>query len=420
MYSQVISSTQLLRINFWTLAFLISGNLMSQGLPGGLFPADSSKFAFGARAGYSFASTAITNRFINSFYRGGFLDEKLKQRVLDKTGKYNRAAADANADFWFFQRLDSVFGKPGGGLIYSVGQRTHFNTVFSEDAFALAFFGNKRFAGTKADMNDFRFNYLSYQKVSVGLLNQSSYIGFNILHGHRFYTLEAERAELYTAEDGSYLDFSTKFKGASSDTSSGSELFQGLGGSLDLQHSFGPDIKNYIGKITAGISDFGLIRWNASTVHISQDSTYHFTGFRVNDLFDLQDSTVDFEFKNIVGNTRYLRPDVTITPAQFVLRAVPEGKNYSLEKGFIYRINSYSPGYLYLRFHKFFGKRLALAAEAGYGGHGKVIMPFYLKYTTETNWEFDISTLNLLGYILPSETTTQGLFISISKRFYEN
>ena len=261
------------------------------------FP-DSARTRIGLVGEYGINSNAFTTAFVSKFYKGGYIDAELKNDVLKRTENMNTIGADLNYGVYVGIKLDSIFHKKNISLFFSLRDRAHFDARFSKDLYKVAFYGNAPYAGKTADFNDFNLNYLRYQQLQIGLFS-SKYdsaarwgIAVSILKGEQYSSIFAQKAELFTSEDGQYIDFNTEMQVAQSDTANkGIGAFNGIGAGLDIY--FEAPFKTRFGdsKLRVSVADIGVIKFNSSSLFSNQDSLFHYTGFQVNSIYDLQDST---------------------------------------------------------------------------------------------------------------------------------
>ena len=218
---------------------------------------------------YHINSNTIINDFTNHFYLSQFLDSSLKNRVAANLKYQNRLGLNADAGFYYKCSPDTLFGRPKLSIFIAIKNREHFDMRFSDDFFNLVFYGNRKFAGKTADLNNFNFNYLKYQQFTTGIewsgLDHSAKIGmgFSVLKGERHLHLNAKKAELYTNEYGEYVDFKSLINVSMSDTSNkGIKAINGYGFSTDLFFEAPYKTKHASGKISIKVSDLGFINWN--------------------------------------------------------------------------------------------------------------------------------------------------------------
>ncbi|MGZ4060234.1 MAG: DUF5723 family protein, partial [Bacteroidia bacterium] len=261
------------------------------------FP-DSAKTRIGLAGNFGINSNAITAKFFETFYKGGYIDNDLKNSVLERVKNDNRIGADVNYGAYLGIKLDSICHKKDISLFFSIRDREHFDARFSNDFYKVGFYGNASYAGKLADFNNFNLNFLRYQQLQVGLFS-SKYdsaarwgIAVSVLKGEQYASILAKKAELFTSPDGQYIDFNTSMQVAQSDTAhKGIGAFNGIGASIDIY--FEAPFKSRLGnsKLRVSVSDIGAIKYNNKSLYLNQDSLFHYSGISVNSIYDLQNSS---------------------------------------------------------------------------------------------------------------------------------
>jgi hypothetical protein len=179
------------------------------------FP-DSSMVRMGIAGNYNFNSNALTNQFISKFYTGGYINNDLKNSVLTRVKNNNRLGADVSYGIYTAFKLDSLFHKKNLSFFFSLRDRFHVDGQFSKDLFKVGFYGNAQYAGKTADFDGFNFNMIRYQQFQIGIYS-SKYdvaahwgIGLSFLKGEEYLSILAKKAEMFTSEDGQYIDFNVE------------------------------------------------------------------------------------------------------------------------------------------------------------------------------------------------------------------
>jgi hypothetical protein len=390
------------------------------------FP-DSSRISIGLQAGYELNASALTTKFLTKFYRGGYIDREMKDEVLDRTKMKNRMGANVNMGIFAAFRPDSFLHKTNYSFFFSVQDRQHFNCSYSRDLFKTGFYGNAQFAGTTADFSGFNMTLLRYQQVQVGMFSSQLDsaarwgIGLSFLKGEQYAAVFAEKAELFTSEDGQYIDFNTSIQAASSDTANtGLGAFNGYGASVDL--FFEAPFKSRIGysKLRLSVQDIGLIRFNENSLYLNQDSLFHYTGFNITSVYDLQDSTFTSTSQDSIAGRiiPFKKQAISVTiPATLNLSVETQlSKKFVLTKGLRYIFNGNFNLQVYLRGGYAISKSALVTAHVGYGGYGN------LYYGLGTRLRFKSLYIyagcnDIQGWVTPNRAAGQSAYLSLIKNF---
>ncbi|MDQ3047825.1 MAG: hypothetical protein M3R27_09785 [Bacteroidota bacterium] len=391
------------------------------------FP-DSAKTRIGIAGDYILNSTAFTTEFISKFYKGGYIDENLKNRVLDRTRNTNRVGAELNYGIYGAFTLDSLMGKEGFSVFFSVRNREHFDALYSKDFYKVGFYGNAQYAGQTANMNNFNLNLIRYQQVQLGLFSNKLDsaarwgIGVSFLKGEQYATILAKKAEMFTSEDGQYIDFNTSFEVAQSDTANtGAGAFNGYGASVDIYFQAPFNTRMGDARLSVSVSDIGLIRFNEKSLYMSQDSVFHYTGFNVNSMYDLQDSTFSGFSQDSITNSvvPFKKRSFTATiPSTLNITYETElSKRFHLTEGIRYIFNGNYALLAYLKGNYYFNKNFMISATAGYGGYGNFSYGLGIYANLGKGLVVYAGSNNIEGFIAPTKTCGQGAYISIAKNF---
>ncbi len=391
------------------------------------FP-DSTKVRVGIVGDYGINSTSFTAAFISKFYKGGFIDAKTKDDVLKRTKNMNTVGADLNYGVYLGIKLDSIFHKKNVSLFFSLRDRAHFDARFSKDFYNVGFYGNAAYAGKTADFNDFNLNYLRYQQFQIGLFS-SKYdsaarwgIAVSILKGEQYASIWAQKAELFTSEDGQYIDFNTNLQVAKSDTAKrGIGAFNGIGASIDIY--FEAPFKTRFGnsKLRVSVADIGSIKFNSKSLYLNQDSLFHYTGFRVNSFYDLQDSTFATTSQDTIinaiapfKNRSFL---VTLPSVLNLTYETQISKHFELIEGIRYVFNGNYHLLAYLKGNFSINPKFTISTTFGYGGYGKFNYGLGAFANLGKGFIIYAGSTNLEGFIAPKKVGGQSAYISLVKNF---
>ena len=248
-------------------------------------------------AEYELGSNGLKNDLMNKFLYGGYIDKATKDNSDKNMNALNVAGGTINSDI-------SVFFGRNHRYSYLIGIKNQilFNSSFTQDAYQLAFYGNKPYLGETKKLGGTSLNYLHFQELKAGFIwhrvDSNAKIGASIslLKGYQLFNIRArEGSALYTNNDGTELQFTTNFNMAVSDTTKRRNFFDfaGIGASADI--FFETPYKGKLGKgsvLTVNANNIGFIHWTDNSVQYRSDSVIKYSGYQINNLFDLKDSTL--------------------------------------------------------------------------------------------------------------------------------
>lgn len=389
---------------------------------------DSAKTKIGIIGNYDLNSNAFTTSFLIKFYTGGYLDKDLRNSVLARSKNINRVGANVNYGVFAAFKLDPNKHKKKTSIFFSVRDRFHLDGLFSKDLYKVGFYGNSQYAGKMANFNNFNLNIIRYQQIQLGIFSAKLDsaarwgIGLSFLKGEQYLSVSAPRAELFTSEDGQYIDFNTELYVAKSDaTNKGFGAFNGYGSSVDIY--FEAPFKTRYGdsKLRVSIADIGFIRFNNQTQVLKQDSLFHYTGFNVNSFFDLQDSTFGGASNDTVINSiaPFKKQSYSATlPAIFDLTFETHfSPHFHLIAGIRNVFNGNYKLMYYARGNFYFSPNFMMSTTFGYGGYGGNIYGLGISFKLNNGILFYAGSNNIEGYISPKKGCGQGSFFTLVKQF---
>jgi hypothetical protein len=382
----------------------------------------------GTTSDYFVNASSLTTTFINKFYTGGYIDAALKDRVRNKTKNSNQLGAELNYGIFAAFKPDSLFHKNVLNLFFSVRDRFHMDAHFPKDFYNVGFYGNAEYAGGIADLSDFSLNILRYQQFQIGIFsskldsNARWGIGLSFLKGEHYYSVLARKAMLFTSTDGQYVDFDTDIEMAQSNPSNkGLKAVNGYGASMDIY--FEAPFQTYFGpsKLAVSVADIGLIRFNDKSLYRKQDSLFHYTGFQVKSIFDLQDSTFLKTSQNSIQNKilpSKKRSVTTTLPSTLNLSFESTvNKHFHLTEGVHYIFNANYKLLAYIRGNVYLNKNVMISATIGYGGYAGFNCGIGLGANLGAGFSLYAGSNNLEGYLFPSKTSGRAAYFSIIKNF---
>ena len=392
-----------------------------------VFP-DAAKTRIGLVGDFDINSNSITSKFFSKFYKGGYIDSDLKKQVLDRLKNQNRIGADVNYGAYVGIKLDSIFHKKNISLFFSLRDREHFDAQFSKDLFKVGFYGNAPYAGKLADFNKFSLNFLRYQQLQVGLFS-AKYdsaarwgIAVSILKGERYSSILANKAELFTSADGQSIDFNTNMQVAQSDTAQkGLAAFNGIGASIDIY--FEAPFQTRIGnsKFRVSVADIGSIKFNQQSLYMNQDSLFHYTGFAINSIYDLQDSTfANTSQDSIISSIAPFKKKsftVTLPSILNLTYEIQLSKKFELIEGIRYVFNANYKLLYYIKANYSITKKVMISGTFGHGGYGNFTYGLGVFADFGKGFMMYAGSNNIQGFVTPTKAAGMGGYFSLIKNF---
>ncbi len=373
---------------------------------------------------YDFNSTAIQNGFVNKFITGGYLDSTIKTKALQKTSAANRAGGS------YALGVTAFWGAKGSKYSFITGlkQVEFFNSTFSQDFFAMTFFGNKMFEGKTANIGGTTINHFKFQEVKLGFIwdhiDTTAKVGFSVsyLKGQSLFQINTGTSSVYTAADASeiYLNMHGSFTtGDTSKNKQGLGAFNGNGASAEFFADMPYQSKLGMSKFYVAVNNLGFIRWNENTLNLTMDTNYIYKGITTNNIFLVSDTgikqlTKDSLYKKIVHSSMQ-RKSTNLPTSFFIVHSIKFSNLFTLNNGFRHIFQGNYKPYIFAEGVFNINKNLSATLHVGVGGYGNLTCGLNVEYKLKI-WYIRIGSNALQGYVLPKQTMGQGLFFSLSKK----
>jgi hypothetical protein len=387
----------------------------------------SDKFAIGAYGDLNFSSNAVTSSFLYNFLAGNYIDNGLKQQVVNNLQTHTRIGFAFDYGVFGVLYNDTIRKKRVFNFFFALRHKRYFNTSFTPDDFKIAFYGNAMYAGKTAQLAPLLFNNLAYQQIEIGIVNTNFGdgaqfgVGLSFLGGQQYASINAQGLDLYTDTNGQYLQLNANAQANLSDTGAKKTTsINGYGASLDLYFRAPYKIGKRHGTISLSVTDLGFIWWNKNSLTYQKDSSYTYNGVVINGLTDLQNPNFNTLSKDSIeskylpyskgGFYSYIPTTLNINTNTLFT------DKFGLEMGFTYIFNANAVGYIYAQADKYFSHNWLVALQAGYGGYTTLNSMLML------GKKFNHSSLNLKvyhleGLVAPTKFGGAGAFIGYTQSF---
>ncbi len=277
---------------------------------------------------FNFTTNGLNQSFLNSFTKGGYISDNVKNKWLDLSKESNILYFELNNSI-SYQNNAKKFG-------LEIADRNIINVSVSKDLIRLALFGNYNYQNQNLNISNTnirltrfqqcRFSYsFNYKKLNVTT-------GLSYIVGNYLTSYNVKSGNIYTANYGSLIDVNYEMSAFISDTANLNPFANnGNGFAYDLVINF--KLKDF--DIKAYMYDFGSIKWNPSSIIYNADSTFIFSGVEVDNILNFNDSILE-EYSNNEIFTNENSKITSYIPAQFGFNI---SKNINNKK-----ISSYSGG----------------------------------------------------------------------------
>lgn len=232
------------------------------------------------------AQKSITNSFVNTLVFKSYIDENAKDNVIARLKSLNHVGLYGNEGLTVKYKLDSSMAL--GAYINNTDLLT---STISSDFFKLVFKGNADFAGQTAQLSNSRIGYLNYQTVGLSLekrWGKSIYgAGISFVTVGQYQNHVIDKGQLYTAQDGTYLDFGANITLQSSGNDAQNRYFNNIGSGTAINLSYRYASASEKLFVSADLVDLGFA--NVKYIDSYQkDSSYHFSGVHIDNMFEFK------------------------------------------------------------------------------------------------------------------------------------
>lgn len=379
--------------------------------------------SIGFNMDFEAGSNGIKNGMVNKLLLGGYIGDGLKNNSARTMRAINNFGIHLNYDFSAF-----VKGNKNFDLHFGIKEQSLLNATFTKDFYNLMFYGNSMYKGQTASLKNSNINALRFQEFKFGVMMHSIDtigkigVAVSLLRGEQLFFIKTfNNSSLYTSADGSDVAFYSDFSMAISDTASIKNFrnFKGIGASADLY--FETPYKSKIGQssvLIVSANNIGFIHWGDNSVQYSSDSLLNFSGYTVNSLDDLKDSTLRrIDADSLVQRLTSARKEsfnVNIPTNLLLINKIKFSSRYTLVTGYRYIFNANYKAYFFTESEITY-RKITSTLHIGYGGYGRLNVGVSVSYNNP-HWYLKLGSNSLQGFIAPKNTFNQGVFLSFARK----
>lgn len=357
--------------------------------------------------------STMKNDLVRGLLRGDVLDRAMRQRSQDALDGNNRAGYVLEGSVSYAWG-DSLFGHGGWRPRVAIGQHDVMGLRFADDAYTVTFFGNAGYENGTAHLGPSAFTWMRYQTVAFGAehVRSGSFIQMAVVNGAGLNSGDIQRADLFTATDGRFLDLDIDGQYWRSDTANAGFLRNnGIGAAISGQWNFFTQLFGHRSTVSVRLDDAGFISWNSAALQVKKDSLVHYEGIRVDDIIDLDGTLIGAgRLQDSLGfgyhRGAFVRPLPAELGAHVRLFANKARRYYDLALD-----QRYLPGYIP---HAMAGAtqclgHWAFTVEGHYGGFGLLRAGVGIGAVLGPHCLLTVHTPNLVGSV---SDTARGMAIS--------
>lgn len=230
-------------------------------------------------------SNVLRNELVTAFWQGGSISREMRQRSAGTMSTLNRAGYILESSL-SYSWGDSLFGRSSWRPRIAVAYHDVLGMRYPDDLYNVTFFGNAGYENDVADLAPADHERIRYQTVGFGMENRKNRtrIMLQLVSGQGLSASRVERADLYTATDGRYLqlDLDGDHRRSADDGETGWRS-RGIGAAVSARVNIPvPGVQLYL-----GVDDLGAIAWNDEALHVTKDTVILYDGIQAEDVLDL-------------------------------------------------------------------------------------------------------------------------------------
>ncbi len=379
-------------------------------------------------ANYTYGSSVMNGEFLNKFIFGGKIEREHKDQAYKKLSDNNRLGGDLNYRLNVDIPLDSIFGKKNISFRVGLEILEHMDGEFSSDLFKFTFDGNKQFAGESIGIGGTNYNYYKYQQLNLGFINHKYFdekllkegVVFSLIMAQEHRAITVSEGSIFTEELGREIDVDLNYLYNASDTANkGIGAFNGFGVSTDLFTEF--FLKNG-DKIYLGVEDLGFIYWNRNSLEVKTDSSFHFEGIVVDNIFDLNDSLLsnisqDSIINSISTSNEEGDYSIALPTAVNINYTKVLNEKWKINIGVYHKILSNYFPLISTNYYYYFNKKFVAKVHISYGGYGKLNTGLAFAKSVANYFDIFIGTNNIESFIVPNSSYSSSGFVGLKAYF---
>jgi hypothetical protein len=278
-----------------------------------------------------YSSTAMRNEFMGKFINGGYLSTVIKDHSFKKMNGLNITGFDVNSELEYRNLKVNLFKKSNIGLIIKTGYTSIGSMTYSKDAFGLTFYGNEQYIDKTVNLTGTEFKFSTFQKIGLGIIfkKSKSSICFNYFNLQNNVQGSIIDGAFYQPNGG--FNDSLKINGDFS-SSNGAKFNKGYGFGIDLDLKLKIDwTKEQNAYIQFVLKNLGLATISSGATTYTFDSTYHYSGFKLNQLIEENNVFSDTtQIYSQLGIQKSIQRSILFLPVMFQVGKIVD--QYQLRK----------------------------------------------------------------------------------------
>ena len=370
-----------------------------------------------------YATSTINNDLVSKFIYGGKIDSKLKDLNQSNLRNSNTFGGKLTQKIEYINYNITPFKKfKDYGLITSIEDVNYLSSNFRTDLYNTVFYGNSNYLGDTMDFSYSHFQYIHYQKISIGLIHKklNSNLKLSFVTGTK--SIDYRLGDTWMTSSPISDSITVNLNGEGHYTDSTSTYFspKGYGFSFDFEHNM--IYNNKKGKrqiIKFSLENIGLIFWNSKTNYQYVDSLNTYSGFDFKQLINRDTSKVLYSLDTL-GIYQKTKTMSKLLPFEISIQKLAV-RNSSQKLQLIFGFNAiissdYKP-YLFVGGYYSPNQKIGISTRLSYGGFGGFKVGLNANYWLKDKFEIALGTYDLIGIVSKKYGYGQSIHLSTTLKF---
>lgn len=348
-----------------------------------------------------YASNAIGKNIVQSFFYGGYIDQNMKNKSIERLQNINQFGLDMNAELAYRSKVDLSIKESSPffnhGFIVQAGYHSFSSMMFSRDAFRYVFEGNGLFLGDTADFSGTRFQSIGYSKLGFGVFNRSTNnsLTLNLLSLNQFTSGSISNGTIYQnlGNDTIFMQYAGAFSYANQ-----AGFSKGFGISVDFDYRFKTTENDRSMTFQLLAKNIGFILPTQALTRFVADSNFHYSGFNLQQVVE-QNVLNTVHLMDTLGIQKSTQKSTLFIPGFIQFSKLVDMQSSQRIQSFygarMFLAKNYIP-YFFVGAHGRLTKWWSTGVSASYGGFSRLKWGMYSSFQI-SNWNIGVASENLFS-----------------------
>ncbi len=399
-----------MRIILLTIFFfqylLISGQLLNNSA---LYYNDSLSQAIQFQGQSYIGSTHLPMSITKVFYRGGVIDQQMKERAASRLNKLNRTGFESMLNLSYFNNKPVILKKYG--FYINASSIASLGAEYTDDVYLATIDGNTAYKGENINLQQTSFHSRFYNSLTLGIMNNKFKLGFCYTSIQSEINAQIYQGGIDVSTDATQLD--ANINGYMTSSNNSSKLLNpynwGLGLNFEITNLINKLDSNYNSRIIAGVNGFGIQKLTLAN-YIYLDTNIVYRGLNIQNTSDFNNSILP---NDILDSLNENVSQLNFLPFELYVHKIGGRKSAKIHScyGLRYRSLSNYSVLIYAGAEYHFNKSFTMGSIISYGGYSSLNQGIFARYKSKKIIA-GLNTNNFIGLFLKNSRGT-GLNFSM-------